>query len=225
MCMMQRINYSTNKDYKISVTIHKFDNWTSFHFLNIRIRLEYYKRTRYTANLWNISYVGSHLSPNRNCGFSIYPSTNLFQKSTILPNSSTHFAFWHTVRTWEIYFKCILRVYQRGQPSENSSWENAKCHKLNHETHLTTPVCSTLSISSSHAALLYSSMIEAMRILSGYSSFNCLNSFNIVSSGLSLISSMFSHPIISPFADPFAPARSRAYRGVTFITFAASSDT
>jgi len=47
----------------------------------------------------------------------------------------------------------------------------------------------------------------------------------MISSGLSLISSMFSHPIISPFAEPFAPARNRAYLGVTFITFAASSDT
>lgn len=93
------------------------------------------------------------------------------------------------------------------------------------EARLTIPVCSTRSMSSSHAALSYSSIIEAMRILPGYSSFSCLNSLNIVSRGRSLISSIFSHPIICPLAEPFAPALRRAYRGVTLITLAASSDT
>lgn len=36
---------------------------------------------------------------------------------------------------------------------------------------------------------------------------------------------MFSHPMICPFGEPFTPARNRAYRGVTFITFVASNET
>lgn len=92
------------------------------------------------------------------------------------------------------------------------------------ELYLTTPVSSTLSISSCQADLLYSSIIDAIRILSGYSSFNRLNSFSMVSSGRSLMSSIFSHPIISPLV-PFDPTRSRAYLGVTFTTFEASRDT
>uniref|UniRef100_A0A0A9EGX5 Uncharacterized protein n=1 Tax=Arundo donax TaxID=35708 RepID=A0A0A9EGX5_ARUDO len=65
-------------------------------------------------------------------------------------------------------------------------------------------------MSSCHAALRYSSIIEPMSILSGYSFFNCLNSFSIVSRGRSLMSSMFCHPMIRLLPAPFGSARSLA---------------
>ena len=76
--------------------------------------------------------------------------------------------------------------------------------------------------SSSHPVLLYSSMMEAMRIRSGYSCFSCLNSLSMVSRGRSLMSSMFCHPITSVLAEP---VHSLAYRGIRLMTFDASSDT
>mmetsp|Transcript_34967 Transcript_34967/g.75708 ORF Transcript_34967/g.75708 Transcript_34967/m.75708 type:complete len:312 (+) Transcript_34967:76-1011(+) len=62
---------------------------------------------------------------------------------------------------------------------------------------MSTPHSSQRPISSSHAFLLYSSMMLAMRTRSGYSSLRRLNSSIIFSKGLSLTSSMFSHPMTS----------------------------
>ena len=97
-----------------------------------------------------------------------------------------------------------------------------RIYVLGEKLKLTTPVCSTRSISSSQPVLLYSSMMEAMRIRSGYSCFSCLNSLSMVSRGRSLMSSMFCHPITSVLADP---VRSLAYLGVTLMTLDASSET
>mmetsp|Transcript_13437 Transcript_13437/g.26794 ORF Transcript_13437/g.26794 Transcript_13437/m.26794 type:complete len:342 (+) Transcript_13437:913-1938(+) len=91
------------------------------------------------------------------------------------------------------------------------------CGQLKLISNASTPAASHNPINLTHASLSYSSMIDAINILSGYSLFSRAKSSNITSNGLSLINSIFSHPITSPFPD-----RSWAYRGVTFFTFAES---
>jgi hypothetical protein len=61
-------------------------------------------------------------------------------------------------------------------------------------------------------------MIEAIKIRSGYLSFTALSSSTHTSKLRSLISSMFSQPMISLES----LARKRAYRGWTFVTLLAS---
>src|SRR5436190_9611879 len=74
---------------------------------------------------------------------------------------------------------------------------------------------STISI---QASWRYSSMIDAISARSGYLSLIRLNSSSQVPKSRSLISSMFSQPIISCES----AARSRAYLGCTFTTLEAS---
>src|SRR5882724_10813184 len=84
-----------------------------------------------------------------------------------------------------------------------------------------TPVSWTMRVSSCQRLFSYSSMMEAMRMWSGYSFLICRNSSSHTSIGRSEINSIFSNPITSPeVLDLSFP-----YRGTTFTTFADSSDT
>src|SRR5690349_4216939 len=81
-----------------------------------------------------------------------------------------------------------------------------------------TPVSWTMRVNSCQRLFSYSSMIDAIRMLFGYSFLTCRNSSSQTSIGRSEISSMFSKPITSPVD----LERSFPYRGTTFTTFADS---
>src|SRR5947208_296202 len=92
-------------------------------------------------------------------------------------------------------------------------WGQEKLHSK-----ASTPTSWQRSMISIHASFRYSSMIEAIRTRSGYLSLIRLNSSSHVPKSRSLISSIFSQPMIS--CD--SAARRRAYRGCTLTTFEAS---
>src|SRR6185369_5893091 len=81
-----------------------------------------------------------------------------------------------------------------------------------------TPVSWTMRVSSCQRLFSYSSMIEAMRMLFGYSFLTWRNSSSQTSIGRSEINSIFSKPITSPVD----LERSFPERGTTFTTFADS---
>src|SRR5262249_26042329 len=92
------------------------------------------------------------------------------------------------------------------------------CGQEKLHSNASTPAAWQRSTISTQASLRYSSMIEAISTPSGYLFLTSLNSSIHVSNGRSLISSIFSQPIIS-----FDSAvRSRPYRGCTLTTFEAS---
>jgi hypothetical protein len=68
------------------------------------------------------------------------------------------------------------------------------CGQEKFSSNASTPVSWQRSTISTHASLLYSSMIDAMTILSGYLSLSCLNSSIHTLNGRSEISSMFCQP-------------------------------
>src|SRR5207237_7843545 len=88
------------------------------------------------------------------------------------------------------------------------------CGQEKFNSKASTPVSCTARVSSCQRSLLYSSMIEAMRMLFGYSFLTCRNSSSQVSIGLSEINSMFSKPITSPLLRE----RNLPYRGTTLTT-------
>ena len=71
------------------------------------------------------------------------------------------------------------------------------CGQEKLHSNASTPACWQRSTISTQASLRYSSMIEAISTRSGYLSLICLNSSIQVSKARSLISSMFSQPMIS----------------------------
>mmetsp|Transcript_7961 Transcript_7961/g.22018 ORF Transcript_7961/g.22018 Transcript_7961/m.22018 type:complete len:250 (-) Transcript_7961:360-1109(-) len=84
-----------------------------------------------------------------------------------------------------------------------------------------TPTSSQRLTISTQFSFLYSSIMDAMRMRSGYSSLSCLNSASMTSKDRSEMSSMFCQPITSlPPSD-----LSLAYLGVTFLTRSAFNET
>mmetsp|Transcript_1963 Transcript_1963/g.4421 ORF Transcript_1963/g.4421 Transcript_1963/m.4421 type:complete len:264 (+) Transcript_1963:366-1157(+) len=94
------------------------------------------------------------------------------------------------------------------------------CGQLKLISSASTPVSMVRPMSSSQRSLLYSSISEAMRTRSGYSSLSCLSSASMTSVGRSEMSSMFCQPSTCLLSC----ALSFAYRGVTLCTAPASSE-
>jgi hypothetical protein len=166
-------------------------------------------------NLSNVRDVGRHLSPNRDSGLGVDPAADLSQHRTVLSHGHSHLSLRHPMWTRKVDFKGVLQK-QSFKGTYFFGCQIIQMHirnlhiiqgaKLRAKLQLTTPVSSTRSMISCQASRLYSSIIDAMRIRSGYSSFSCFISASMVSKGRSLMSSMFSHPITSALLPEAADA-------------------
>ena len=132
----------------------------------------------------------------------IFAQTGTVATSLTHPHTSSS-----TVQSWPI----AAPIFRSGMP----------CGHEKLISKASTPTSSQRLTTSTQFSFLYSSMMDAIRMRSGYSSLSCLNSASMTSNDLSEMSSMFCHPMTSAPSSDFI----LAYLGVTFLTRSALRET